>query len=268
MTRFYRSIIALFLGLLLGGFATYASAETIPAITGQQVSYTDKWHLPSEGYYNGTEAGARAEISRVIAYYAALQPPSTCAVFNSYPFGQVTYGSSFVRETYQQGNGTGCLGAGLLEQRTCPAGYTLLPDFSACSGGTGYSCPISGGWTLSGSNCTRPDCGPGQTRDASGQCISQACPTGQFSSGYYQGSVPGAACTASGCMVSFSGTYPAGRDPQGNLYASGSYSYMGGNQGECTPGSGSVAVPATATTTPTTTAPLSLIHISEPTRPY
>jgi hypothetical protein len=31
MTRFYRSILALFVGLILGGFATYASAESIPS---------------------------------------------------------------------------------------------------------------------------------------------------------------------------------------------------------------------------------------------
>jgi RHS repeat-associated protein len=35
-----------------------------------------------------------------------------------------------------------------------------------------YSCPATGGWTLSGSTCTRPDCNPGETRDpVTGICI-------------------------------------------------------------------------------------------------
>lgn len=44
---------------------------------------------------------------------------------------------------------------------------------SVCTGGpVTYSCPATGGWTLSGTNCTRPDCTagtPGETSHYSGQ---------------------------------------------------------------------------------------------------
>lgn len=120
-----------------------------------------------------------------------------------------------------------------------------------------YSCPSGGalsGNAVSGYICTKPDCVAPQTYNpTSNQCETTVapCPTGQYSSGYYKG-VASPGCAPNGCMVAFSGTYPAGKDATGQLYSQGSYDYAGGgNQGQCTPG----GVAASATTTPSTTAP-------------
>lgn len=46
--------------------------------------------------------------------------------------------------------------------------------------GTAFlGCPTSGGWTLSGSNCTRPDCPQGQDRNESGVCGPPPCQSGE-----------------------------------------------------------------------------------------
>lgn len=53
---------------------------------------------------------------------------------------------------------------------SCPStgGWTL--SGSNCTRTT-YSCPSTGGWTLSGTSCTRSDCPGDQTRDSSGACV-------------------------------------------------------------------------------------------------
>lgn len=40
-------------------------------------------------------------------------------------------------------------------------------------------CPTTGGWTLSGSNCTRPDCPQGQDRNEAGVCVAPPCQSGE-----------------------------------------------------------------------------------------
>jgi hypothetical protein len=40
-----------------------------------------------------------------------------------------------------------------------------------------YTCPANGGWTLQGTQCTRPDCAAGTARLPDGSC---ACPSGQY----------------------------------------------------------------------------------------
>ena len=47
------------------------------------------------------------------------------------------------------------------------------------SGTSAPACPSTGGWTLSGSMCTPPDCPSGSTRRPDGTCTVQ-CPSGQF----------------------------------------------------------------------------------------
>ena len=57
---------------------------------------------------------------------------------------------------------------------TVESGYYCLPSLTnvGVSGvcAASYSCPSGGGWTLSGSTCTRPDCVAPQTRNSSGAC--------------------------------------------------------------------------------------------------
>jgi len=63
---------------------------------------------------------------------------------------------------------------------SCPSGSTFRASDGTCQG-TVYTCPSTGGWTLSGSTCTRPDCPAGVDRDAAGVCI-QNCPVNQSAS--------------------------------------------------------------------------------------
>lgn len=217
MKRFLRNLLFLFLGLILGGVATFASAESRDA---------DR----SVNTILGYECKSGATV--IIPWAVVTNPYLLCATGGLYP-------PSAADGTCRSGSTPG------------PVACTLVGSSKYI-----YSCPSGQNWTLSGATCTRPDCAAGEVRDANGVCQSVACPAGQFSSGYYQGSAPAYACASNGCGVSFTGTYPAGRDAAGNLYAQGSYSYTGGNQGSCTPGqNGSVAAPATSSNTLTSTKP-------------
>lgn len=70
--------------------------------------------------------------------------------------------------------------------KSCPSGFTAsytytnpaLEDVGTCyKQQVSYVCPASGGWTLSGTNCTRPDCVAPATRDSgTGACV-VSCPT-------------------------------------------------------------------------------------------
>jgi len=82
-----------------------------------------------------------------------------------------------------------------------PAGFTMVTYCenaagSACShdamgwtSGAAYSCPSGQNWTLSGANCTRPDCVAPQVRDSStGQCIASPCQSGEsVTGGFFAG---------------------------------------------------------------------------------
>lgn len=49
-----------------------------------------------------------------------------------------------------------------------------------------FGCPVGQNWTLSGSNCTRPDCVSPQVRDPSnGQCITNPCSAGGSTTGSF-----------------------------------------------------------------------------------
>lgn len=231
MKRYFINLAALFLGLVLGGFATYASAETISATSS---NYAWRYH------WGGYET-----------------PSALCTSFPAINGVTQDFGGydSAIQIWCKYANGPNAgLRSGIYTRgQVCDPPATLANGGSWC---VGYTCPTGQNWTLSGATCTRPDCLPGQQRDANGVCQAVACPTGQYSSGYYGGSAPAYACASNGCGVSFTGSYPAGRDAQGNLYAQGSYSYTGGNQGDCTPGQGgAVSAPTTATATPSPTSP-------------
>lgn len=112
--------------------------------------------------------------------------------------------------TYEQAGAALCL---LYGPTATPSGYTPAYgsyDFQVgvtCSGGGGqsvykqyggcgsdqidsatmcrrasplYQCPSNGGWTLNGSNCSRPDCAAqGKERDSTGVCVAM-CQPGEF----------------------------------------------------------------------------------------
>jgi len=119
------------------------------------------------------------------------QPPGSRAIVFISGWGIhniYRYGSSplpdaplLYQSVYQCSSG----GIALLEKPTnglsfyfCPAGYTAQGGAAVpnCVPIVPYVCPSSGGWTLSSSNCTRPDCTTTQVRNASGVCIAKAAP--------------------------------------------------------------------------------------------
>ncbi|MDP3514718.1 MAG: DUF6531 domain-containing protein [Sulfuritalea sp.] len=68
-------------------------------------------------------------------------------------------------------------GHGLLSQSCSNASGGWFTGGAPCAPTGGYSCPAGQNWTLSGTQCARPDCTQYQTRDAStGICRITSCP--------------------------------------------------------------------------------------------
>lgn len=128
-----------------------------------------------------------------------------------------------------------------------------MPSAQTCP--TTYSCPVDQNWTLSGSNCTRPDCPTGYTRDvATGQCMPPTCPAAGSSAmvgGAAAWKISGgsAACVAgfsySGCAV----TCTSGASSGGSAACTGC-SFTGAPGDASNPNG--TPVPAEQKTNPTT----------------
>jgi len=118
-----------------------ARAETIPAIT----VYTSNW---SDGTYSTAAEAGIAGCAGQKAYVGA-SASAACQSFLSVPPG----GGGFYGVT----------------NRT-PSGEAI-GSVSAVSG-----CPVGGGYTLSGGQCTRADCPSGQTRNSSTGVCEASCP--------------------------------------------------------------------------------------------
>lgn len=158
-----------------------------------------------------------------------------------------------------RGAGYGEYNAYLYRRSTCMTGYTL-------SGGLCYppptlSCPAGQNWTLSGSNCTRPDCVAPQVRNAgTGVCEMPACVSTASASPvkwYDMGTNPDAlkkfVCVGS-CMALYSGdsvSKSAIIDGVRHYYAYGGYDYSGaGAVDSCTPGAEVPSAPSGTTEIP------------------
>lgn len=92
-----------------------------------------------------------------------------------------------------------------------------------------YGCPSSGGWTLSGSSCTRPDCATGETRDASGACV-RDCNAIKGTS--YSGYIPSTASPATVCQNGCNATVVSATNQAmagGVQVIAGTFSYSGGS---------------------------------------
>jgi len=109
----------------------------------------------------------------------------------------------------------------------------------SCTGNV-YSCPATGGWTLSGTSCTRPDqCPAGFSKiNDTGNCVSDVCPDGSARAA--NGLCRGAACNGSGGLPQPGGlaTIESSCSDQG--CASTWWKYEGGSSlrttgGECNP---------------------------------
>lgn len=171
MDHFQRVIRLLFwlsVGFYLGGYATYASAETIPATFGD-------WkhgYQGSTATYPSAVDAAQALVGAVNAAQGTQHVFCALAHDNDYTKGVITaYQSCFNTQTRIWT---------VYRPRSCPATYTL-----------------------DGANCIRADCAAGQVRDQNGQCIAN-CVAGS-SAGYYSTGFGTTACI-NGCSLTRSAT--------------------------------------------------------------
>lgn len=142
---------------------------------------------------------------------------------------------------------------------TCYTGYTLTGG--TCVPPSTYSCPVGQNWTLSGTNCTRPDCVSPQVRNgATGVCELPPClaTTQVQSERYYDvgvdpNNVPKFICSG-GCMALYSGasvSHSAIVEGVRHYYMLGSYSFTGsGSVDQCTAGAQVPAPPSGVTEIP------------------
>lgn len=115
---------------------------------------------PNQAYCEWTKTSTG---SLCHAYKVQLVPDGTCA-------GGIVYTGSTLDGT---------------RAATCPSSAT-------------YTCPSTGGWTLSGTNCTRSDCPSGQIHDDSGACVND-CTAGVASTATrYTGQFSGCGASAVG----------------------------------------------------------------------
>lgn len=143
MKRYLRNLVALLVGLFLGGVATYASADSITATAIPNGQVRSSCGVPSIG-----GAGWTLQNESV-----AADPYAICGA-----------------------HGLGYYGTG-----TCRnSGFTLSCTLTM-STTTAYSCPPGQNWTLSGTNCTRPDCVSPEVRQSDGTCSAPPCVAGQSS---------------------------------------------------------------------------------------
>lgn len=166
LARCLRNAGAFVVGLLLSVLVLlpYARAETIPA-TNNPTAAT----LSSVCYRGSCFSTAAAALAK-----CNQQDPGWCNAGSWY----TTATGNFQNLCNSSGS---CAGYGLQYTYSCTTG-TLTPGTEpaprsyTCAGAQTYTCPANQNWTLSGSNCTRPDCASGQSRSTTdGQCRG-ACP--------------------------------------------------------------------------------------------
>lgn len=118
---------------------------------------------------------------------------------------------------------------------TCPSGYQPKSGQPSICVNTAvyYTCPSSGGWSLSGSNCTRADCRVDQSRNEnSGVC---ECPVGKTDNG-------------SVCVTNCPSGYHVGVPDNGQCIAdcTGRQTQAADGQCKCTPSGGVISAPRAA----------------------
>lgn len=134
--RLIRLSLYFVVGILLGGVSALSFAETIPATVTAKV----------------------------------------CSAGQSYKF--VANGHDYCSSTAicmgELGVGVYSGAVGYVMCNTSPTPTRI--NYTTPSDVPGYTCPANQGWTLTGTQCVRPDCPVGTTRDSYGVC---QCPSGQ-----------------------------------------------------------------------------------------
>lgn len=228
MKRAARAVLGFLVGVVIAWvWLVPARAETIAA-TAYSLAPTARYKFVATWYSSYQAAQAAA-----LAYYAGAgatgytngawssTPPAESGFWSGWTSGAVGYftvgnnAPPYVSFQYT-----------LTKEWVCASGsLSWTGSAYTCQGGTGYSCPSGQNWTLSGSQCTRPDCTSGQVRDpANGLCI-QACTVAENDEvGYVEAqSLPsGTKGCLKGCQVYQGGTVYT--DSSGKR-VTGAYSY-------------------------------------------
>lgn len=165
-------------GLLLGGAATYASAETIAATSG------------GVKVNNGSAGGAMLCATQLDAFADSF-------IGKSYPSADALKSAVQSAATIPPvcSSYTFTLSSVVLS-----GGYKVIVTWASTVSGTVYNstsnieylsgvyfCPSGQNWTLSGSTCTRPDCVAPEQRQPDGTCGSSCYAGNPSEAGFYNG---------------------------------------------------------------------------------
>lgn len=179
MKRVGNQILGLVAGVCLSIMILmpYAHAETIAATAtvagGSVVTAQMEFYSGSYGAYGTGHQSVQAACD---ARLTVLQPAALgCTHTQNSP---LTITSNSNAGTCYSKSGSSCNYYTSANVRyTCQSGYGYNgSNQSQCVNTTTiYSCPSTGGWTLSGTSCTRPNCGADQVRnEETGACVT-AC---------------------------------------------------------------------------------------------
>lgn len=164
MIRELRLLLFFIFGLLFGGFATYASAETVAAGSGITVvngTASGQCSVEVGAFAKGFLGQHYAISGDLITAVQTASPPVCNGVALSYVSSSVYSGFRVTTIWRYVVNGTVYNPQSLVEYST------------------GYYCPSGQNWTVSGATCTRPDCAAGEERLSDGIC-KPACAAGEF----------------------------------------------------------------------------------------
>jgi hypothetical protein len=195
-------LLAGFLFILLA-MSSWVHAETIPATAstdtapstssyfGQKILHCSNW--PSGTYFLTADA-AKSYIESLCTGVTPGNPRQwTGNTFQVLDFDGVTW-----RNVYNLVSTTGA----------CPTGYAK--NASNYCEKTTYTCPATGGWTLSGQSCTRTDCAVGTVRnETTGACGPQECTHSsgvRVVGGIFWGSTIEKTACYEGCQTNYTGS--------------------------------------------------------------
>jgi len=170
--------VAILRNVILGFLVAFAwlgnsEAETIAATPGGEGVKVYKYQT-SFGTSGKRYAYSASDVCQEIAPFVRMTYPS--AVFANTYSGSCNY-------TYAPAAGAASV-SGWSGGLICPEiddGNTSNPVTCA----TVYTCPADGNWTLSGTQCIRPDCVSPQVRQSDGTCNAPPCVSGESVSGSY-----------------------------------------------------------------------------------
>lgn len=237
-----RWVVCLAVGWVALGAVVDARAETCTATTCTEPATSGSGTVPPVDYscYSGTPpAGTRTSQSAsedwcfAYAFGDSLLPLYVRDYRETRSYGYML--------NWKRADGT-VANKGVGMTYNCAAGqtkaYVASGDLFCVASSGVYTCPSTGGWTLSGTNCTRPACAAGKTRQADGSCLG-ACTVAadeQVGAGsIYLRPTDGGKVCVEGCSAYIGGrTYTEGGQTYGQAWSYG-VQCTGGTEAADTP---------------------------------